>query len=34
MKKYPEAAKYIWESDKVPVNYPYWIRIMGNPIPF
>jgi len=31
--KYPEAAKYIWEKDKVPASYPYWIKIKGNQIP-
>lgn len=31
--KYPEAAKYVWEKDKVPVNYPYWISIKGKKIP-
>ena len=33
LKKYPAAAKYIWESDKVPVNYPHWVKIKGKPIP-
>ena len=32
-KKYPKAANYIWEKDKVPVNYPYWINIKGRKIP-
>lgn len=32
--KYPKAAKYVWEKEKVPVNYPYWIRIKGKKIPF
>lgn len=31
--KYPEASKYIWEKDKVPVNYSYWIYIKGKKIP-
>ena len=31
--KYPKAANYIWEKDKVPVNYPYWINIKGRKIP-
>lgn len=33
IKKYPEAAKYIWEKEKVPVNYHFWIYIMGRQIP-
>lgn len=32
-KKYPEAAKYIWEREKVPVNYPYWVKIKGKKVP-
>lgn len=32
--KYPEAAKYVWEKEKVPINYPYWIKIKGKNIPF
>jgi asparagine synthase (glutamine-hydrolysing) len=32
-KNYPKAANYIWEKDKVPVNYPYWINIKGRKIP-
>jgi len=31
--KYPEAAKYVWEKVKVPVNYPYWIKIRGKKVP-
>lgn len=31
--KYPEAARYIWERDKVAVNYPFLIPINGKKIP-
>jgi len=31
--KYPKAAEHIWEKDKVPVNYRYWINIKGRKIP-
>lgn len=31
--KYPSAAKYIWEKEKVPVNYPFWININGRKTP-
>ncbi len=31
--KYPEASKYVWEKDKVPVNYSYWISIKGKKVP-
>jgi len=33
LKKYPGAAKYIWEKAKVPVDYPYWVNIKGKQIP-
>jgi len=33
MTKYPGAANYIWEKDKVRVNYPYWVSIRGRRIP-
>lgn len=33
IKKYPGAAKYVWEADKVPINYPYWIKVKGRKIP-
>ena len=26
MLKYPKAADYVWEAEKVPVNYRYWVR--------
>lgn len=29
IKKYPKASKYIWERDKVPVDYPYWLNFRG-----
>ena len=32
-KKYPKAAEYIWEREKVPVNYKYWLTIKGHKIP-
>lgn len=32
-KKYPKAANYIWEKDKVPVNYKYWLTLKGKKIP-
>ena len=31
-KKYPKAAEYIWEREKVPVNYRYWVKIKGQKI--
>jgi len=31
--KYPKAANYIWEKDKVPVNYKYWLTIKGKKVP-
>ena len=31
--KYPEAAKYIWEKEKVRVDYKYWLKIKGKQIP-
>lgn len=31
--KYPKAANYIWEKDKVPVNYKYWLTLKGKKIP-
>lgn len=33
IKKYPEAAKYIWEKENVPVDYKYWISLKGKQIP-
>jgi asparagine synthase (glutamine-hydrolysing) len=33
LQKYPEAANYIWEKEKVSLNYPYWIKIKGRRIP-
>ena len=32
-KKYPKAAKYIWEREKVAVSYPYWIKLKGKSVP-
>jgi asparagine synthase (glutamine-hydrolysing) len=31
--RYPEAAGYVWEAEKVPVNYPYRVNIRGKSIP-
>jgi asparagine synthase (glutamine-hydrolysing) len=31
--RYPEAAKYVWEAEKAPVNYPYRVNIRGKSIP-
>ena len=31
--KYPEAAQYIWEKIKVPINYPFMIPIKGKRVP-
>ncbi len=33
IKKYPEAAKYIWEKEKVAVNYPYHLNILNKHVP-
>lgn len=33
IQKYPQAAKYVWEKEKVPVNYRYWCNIKGKRIP-
>ncbi len=33
IKKYPQAASYIWEKERVPVNYPYSIKIKGKTVP-
>ncbi len=33
MKKYPKAAYFVWEKERVPVNYPYKIKIKGKLIP-
>lgn len=32
--KYPLAAKYVWEKDKVPVNYKYWLKVRERSVPF
>jgi asparagine synthase (glutamine-hydrolysing) len=31
--KYPDAARYIWEKIKVPINYPFMIPVKGKLIP-
>ncbi len=31
--KYPEAAKYIWERENVPVDYKYWVSLKGKEVP-
>ena len=33
IEKYPNAAKYIWEKEKVPVNYKYMLKIRNKNIP-
>ncbi|MCI1779357.1 MAG: hypothetical protein LKI53_05300 [Bacteroidales bacterium] len=33
LKEYPQAASYIWEKEKVPVNYPFWINLGGRKLP-
>jgi len=32
-KKYPQACEYVWEREKVPVKYNFWIKIKGHKIP-
>lgn len=31
--KYIKASSYIWEKEKVPVNYKFWLNINGNKAP-
>jgi len=33
LKKYPEAAKYTWEKEKVPINYKFWVKFKNRSIP-
>jgi asparagine synthase (glutamine-hydrolysing) len=33
VEKYPDAAKYTWEREKVPVNYPFRVNINGAGVP-
>lgn len=31
--KYPKAAEYIWEAQKVPVNYKWWLKFRKSRVP-
>jgi len=33
LKKYPQIASYIWEKEKVPINYQYWIKVKNKRLP-